>query len=67
MTHEKLCTVREVAQALDVSVATVHRWINLGIISAFRIHKTVRISEGVLKQLLADACAWAPWKAKQVV
>jgi excisionase family DNA binding protein len=46
-------TVRAVAEQLDISSRTVHRWIKNNELAVHRVGRSVRISEADLKQYLA--------------
>ncbi|WP_165123471.1 helix-turn-helix domain-containing protein [Bradyrhizobium sp. 6(2017)] len=46
-------TVRAVAEHLDISSRTVHRWIKNNELAVHRVGRCVRISEADLKQYLA--------------
>lgn len=49
----KFYTVEHVAEALEVSLRTVRRWIALGLLRVHRFGRTVRISEADLSAFLA--------------
>ena len=47
-------TIRSVAEHLEVSERTVHRWIASGVLVVHRLGKSVRISDHDLRALLAQ-------------
>ena len=47
-------TIRSVAEHLEVSERTVHRWIDSGVLVVHRLGKSVRISDHDLRALLAQ-------------
>jgi len=49
----KFFTVEQVAQQLEVSIRTVRRWIDRGLLLAHRIGRLVRISDSDLQAFLA--------------
>ena len=49
----KYYTIKAVAEALDVSVRTIRRWIANGDLIVHRINGVVRVAEGDLRTFLA--------------
>jgi PAS domain S-box-containing protein len=49
----KLLRPAEVAKFMDVSVKTVYRWCELGLIESFRLNKTVRVLKSSLVEFLS--------------
>jgi excisionase family DNA binding protein len=52
-TKPQFSTIASIAQRLNVSPRTVHRWIGNGKLIVHRIGRSVRISEADLKAFLA--------------
>jgi excisionase family DNA binding protein len=53
---QQFFTIRAIAERLDVSSRTVHRWIKNNELVVHRIKRCVRISESNLKTFLAAHC-----------
>jgi len=51
----QMLTVREVAERLRVSPATVYRWVRRGKLEALRIGGTTRIEEEALSEFIEKA------------
>src|SRR5687767_14291408 len=50
----ELLTIAEAAKALKVSIVTIHRWLNQGRLTAYRVGpRAVRISRSELTRLLS--------------
>jgi excisionase family DNA binding protein len=52
-TQEKFLTVGQVADMLQVTTRTVHRWISSGELRVHRFSRSVRISEADFKAFIA--------------
>ena len=49
---KKLLTVEEIAKELRVSKRTVVRWVQQGVLSAYRIGTVIRVPEEALQRML---------------
>jgi excisionase family DNA binding protein len=49
----KFYTIPQIAECVDASTRTVHRWIEKGLLVAYRINGLVRISEADFRDFLA--------------
>ena len=50
----RLLRAKEVATVCGLSVSTIHRWIETGTLKAFRIGRSIRITEESLQSLLKE-------------
>ena len=57
-TNPDMYTAHEIARMLRVSPMTVYRHINEGRLRAFRIGRTVRVSENALNDFMRGADTW---------
>ena len=50
--EKKLLTLEEIAKELRVSKRTVVRWVQQGVLSAYRIGTVIRVPEDALQKML---------------
>jgi excisionase family DNA binding protein len=50
--EKKLLTLEEIAKELRVSKRTVVRWVQQGVLSAYRIGTVIRVPEDALQRML---------------
>ncbi len=48
-------TIRQVAERLQVSTRTIHRWLASGAIHAVRVNNTIRISEQEFNRVFGES------------